>query len=117
MARNNDFIKSLENDKDYNDYLDSRWGTINSMRGKITFNKAKLGATKAVLIGTAIGTAYFASNGIATIFRSSYTLFDTISYGASAFLCGWLSKYSYRLNKKFKAKEMVKDKENVKVKK
>ncbi len=97
MKYNEEFAKRLENDKEYNKYMNSNWATINSMRGKITINKA-------AFIGCAAVAGYSALNLAAIIIRPEYSLisFDGLKY---ALMGGLTAKAGYGFFKKMKTEK------------
>lgn len=108
-----DFEKQIKNDKDYNKYLNSGWGivdnakekglsTINTVKGKIVYNSALLGASKFALVASGIGTAYCGLKIITTLISPKLTIFEGISFliwGAAGYA---LTKISYKWNKHIK---------------
>ena len=97
MAYNKDFENHLKRDKEFNNYLNSNWATINSIRGKITFNKA-------MFVGCAAIAGYSALNLAALAIYPQFSLvsFEGLKYG----LIGGLSaKAGYGFFKKMKAEK------------
>lgn len=110
MAYSKEFDEYLKKDTSYNDYLDSPWCTLNTIRGcgTVTFNKLAFGAC-------CLGAAYSAANLTAIAIRPNFKLISWVSVPYAA-IGGVAIGLGYKLWKRMHQPAEVEEAPKVKVK-